>query len=1635
MDNAIFETLMYVDPVSRGTARPIAFDTSERARLNIATVDDADAAVRLAYALAANGWHPHQHRTAVAKAEQESVGFIGPLTEECARALQRCQTLADDIAFRPPPTNPVPDHDVPWPRDSAGRYRLKWINDDRPSERTTTHTDDLDDEKRSIIWRTIVAEIASSWATASSVGKSAGRVFLGPRDRFIFWPRHLNDLLQHAPTGVGRIVDLFVVLAQAGVKLDVKSAYRALELCPDDAPYHAALVDSVWVIFTRLSFGMSQSPAIFAAAFGVTLANYAESMPATSRALSAHVDDAALAGTTVTEAVLAAEALLIAFRRDHWWASLAKAFLYPAARLLYVGFIIDFPRRTAMVAPSKAAKVIALLATVRRPTDETLAAAAAAAAPRRPATAAHRTALFASALARPGFHRLAMAPLVDTDATSPLNVVVIRGPQPVTLPSSLSVVRDIEASADASVRTALASELGRPDAGPPILCFCRPSAVPTALPPSSSVPVVFVLPAQPATPPRLWFHRDFDLPPHVGAGNRRPLPAATDIVLPRAVDDATVDLTPSDFATLTKVTGYYSWFQNALPFIAFCRAALSPLTQSGRWTADTAAAFDAVVALSHVLPSLEYRVDPPTNTLVIVTDASGTGWGATLHDADGHPIHLAGALPPDLPQAGSGAREAYASVAAITAAMDVGVPFDAVRVVVDATALVGAAGGHARAPDIVRALLPLTAWGAQGLRITFQWHARDALTHAGPDALSAAATTPRPWPLAHGPLTALWCAVGGWDVDVCCYGGHGHAAAAAYLTAAGAPLADDARRTVLQTLAADTRSVAPRQGWVGTIDSCRILPGEVCFAWPLWSDLRDIVAFHDRHRCALLVVCPTDAPAGSWWAPHLRQLIQRTSRTFPLCNPCTVPPVAGTDRDPTPLCARLLTGTAPIPQPPRHRPMPRWPPTPQQPAADHRSFRAPRGGTPADAAWMRGGRCPKDRPDPATDAGDDERAAKLRRLLHRRTPTTDASPARTPAPQRRPRVPPTAATASFDSRRPSGGLAAALRADPRVTAVRGPLELAPPQPPRTRPPPAPTRCQQPPPAAHRPAAPPAAAAPPEGVNRPRPVGLAAALRATPAPPAGPTPCTRQPAAATAPPASHLSLPPLPPPAGPAGYRRIARGAHATVVPIPPAPAGATVRQWCEEMLRVAALEPPSAIPDGVHPAHASAIASAARTVAQVANEGSDAQSRLPRLLRSFADHHGTLDHPWSLAQAEALVLHFCLDRHSAKPSLDMPRIKHARDVLGMASRIAACSTRAGFAVPPHCGPRVTAAFNAKGAGAKREHSAAYPVHLSSIMKCRPPADSPDRDTWEAWFMMSLFCLRTGIVYHLYSHMFLPHSDGYLLVWRFVQKRAPVPESEDAASSVGAVSAARHALLHDIIKRDGPNRRLFPDVTPARLNAFARAHFPHCPPGFDVRAYGARTGADAEANLLSVPDDIVRVLFWWKRANNDMRSYYGGVNVDLMFRFSERRLQTEFRHTLPGVWTGRVLARGLTRWDPAVGGALPDLPPYATVLETLRTRCPSLVVTRRVRAAVRANAARRALGLATATTPAAAQAPLTGTCVHCFDELGPDDGGLACEHCDEVICLDCVSDAEGDYFCPAHKKDAPKRAPKRKRSQR
>ena len=1701
VEPAVLDTLLNLDPVSRGTANPIAFDGRELEKLNAATVADADAAVRFAYALVNNRWHPHQHPSRVNKFESESTPFIGPLTEEAARALARCQALADSIAFLPPPQRTTATTPHNWPRDADGRYHLRFSTTDRPAERTVTHTTDLEPDKRIVVWRSIVVEVASRWAHADRVGRSAGRVFLGPKDRFIFWPRHLNELLQHAPTTVGRIVDLFVILAAAGVKLDVKSAYRALELTPDDSLYHAALVDSVWIVFSRLSFGMAQSPAMFGLAFGATLASFRSQLPATEQALSAHVDDAALSGTSITDAILAGETLLIAFRRDQWWASVAKTFLWPSVRLLYVGFIVDFANRTARVAPSKAAKVLALLTTVRRPTNETIAAASAEAAPTNTAVAADRAERLRDALDHPGVHTLAMAPLTDSDFPPDFGVGIVRGPLPVTLPRNLVVRRETRVESFAEVGPALAAEAQRDS---PYRTLVLLPSVPGALdrvlsaanfPSSLNFPVVFVLPSIPEPTPPQWFHPDHRLPAHFPTSMT--LPAAADVALPTPDPSATVDLRPEDFATLTKATGYLSWFQCALPFVSISRAALAPLLKSGRWTAGTAAAFDGLTALVRIMPDLQFPVDAPLDSLLVVTDASSTGWGAVAQGPDG-PVYFSGVLPDAYLLTASGAREAVAAVCAVTAALrHPDLRFRSVRVVVDSTVLVGAGGGHARAPDIVRALLPLVAWSVQGLRVTFEWHGRDTATHAGPDALSAAATAPRPWPLTHAALGALWAAVGGWDLDITAYGGHAHAHAVAYATPTGAPLADAHRRAVLHTITPATTASRPRRGWVGTVDSMRVLRGEVAFAWPLWSDIRDVLAFHDTHGCRTIVVAPADVPAGTWWAPHLRRVIDRATAAVDLCDPCTVPPSAGATRDPYPLRGWILPArdTAPSGAPAdaasaRARPA-SWPPTPQRPPDNHAAYRAPNQGTPADAAWVQSGHCPKDRPGSDTSREPPpKRRRGLASLAVGRTPHPAAPPpppqqpsvfaaaaARacashagaaavpTPRDEARPaRSPPRAAASPSRRQRPPTAVAADHRRSrpppPRVPASAGPQASPPPTvtaPPRglatatfARTTTALTRdlecaparpsstCRQ----RHPDPAPPAAAgaAPPSLAPGP-PVqsrsGLAARLLRPPPPSAAPPPTTFR-----LPPDTNLlaAATPLPapaPPLGPAGHRR-----HPTrrdeVVPIPPpVTPGATVGAWCREMLRHAALQPASALAPGVHPAHAPAIATARKEVAQRANEGSDAPSRLPRLLLEFATHLGVADHPWSLAEAEALVLHFCLERNKAKPANDMPQVKHARDILSMASRIAACSSRAGFAVPPHCGPQVTAAFAARGAKSRKEHSSAYPVHMSSLLGCRPAADHPDRDVWNAWFVMALFCLRTGVLFHLYTHMFVPYDSGYILVWRFVQKRCPVSDDEGVASSVGAVTAARHPYLRDIIgEPSDDNRRLFPAVTPQRLSEFARSHLPACPPGYDVRTYGVRTAADAEAQLLGLPDDITRTMFWWKRPNQDMRAYYGGVNIRLMYMFSERRVQTHFRHSLPGRWDGAAKRRGLDNWSTPVASKLPSPPAYEHILRSLRTACPSLLVQRRVRAAVRAAAARRSLGLPAPPTQSG-QAPLTGTCLKCYVELGPTDPGRACELCDEVICDSCIDAAAGpDYYCPAHKGDHPAAVgSKRKRARR
>ena len=564
-----------------------------------------------------------------------------------------------------------------------------------------------------------------------------------------------------------------------------------------------------------------------------------------------------------------------------------------------------------------------------------------------------------------------------------------------------------------------------------------------------------------------------------------------------------------------------------------------------------------------------------------------------------------------------------------------------------------------------------------------------------------------------------------------------------------------------------------------------------------------------------------------------------------------------------------------------------------------------------------------------------------------------------------------------------------------------------------------------------PAAPPAPPDPPRPPVPPLRPPPATATEAQPPKPAPVKPRISKPAdahsllfgagAATRGPSSHEPAPPPIP-------RSSVVASAATPVPPPDGIPPPTMADWCNAMLRTAALIPAAVqLPPGVAAVHAPAVAKAGTTAARKANIGSSAPERLPRMLLQFAELRGVLNHPWSLPQLEAFTLDYCQARLIPKPPCGWDRLAHASDVLNEASRIAATSRRVmdgpwRFPAPPYCGSAVKAWAVSRGAKETPEHSAAFPVHMTDILDAMPsdPASRHYRAA-RAWFVMSIFGLRTGILFHLYSNMFIPYDGGYLLVWRFVQKRTTGDaEDEDALSRIGAITAARHPLLHAIIRHSEGDHRIFEGLTHQELSAFVHLCVPDSPPGFDVRSYGARTAADAATELLMLPDDLARKIMWWKRSKPDMRGYYGGSSIRSMYLFSERRMFIRASHVLPGVRDAVLTRGGLTNWDTPVASTLPPLPNYEHVLAALRATCPSLAVSRRTRGAARAERARRTLGLGPSPTlPDGPTEVLEGYCCRCYERVTAEVEAASCVCCDELACTACHPDLDEDFRCPAH----------------
>ena len=1309
-------------------------------------------------------------------------------------------------------------------------------------------------EQRDLIWQSVVIEIASMWASVERPGKSAGRVFIGPKGRFLFWPKDLNALLLHAPSSVGRLLDLFSIAAMVGVKLDIASAYRALELDPNDAVYHAALIDGMWVVFHRLSFGMAQSPAIFATALATTLDRYHGAFPATLAALTQWVDDSGLSGVSTATALMAAEELMIALKRDRWWQAVAKTWLHPAVRLLYTGFLVDFPGRTIRIARDKLDKLIRLLDSVQRPTDSAVNASVpspdSADASNLPSQS-RRSRLAALVASPAAMHHVAMGPITDTDNPSPCRRVhLLRGTGDPDLPSSFGTRNTTTYGSAAEACSALPGCIATACLDDAALIITAPDAslaqrLRATVPSTPTTTVIVVTPAHPVDPSAdpaallQWWNPTHRLPDRFRSDRVNPdaLPSAADVSLP-SQSGARLTLRPEEFAALRSAVGLMSWFCVALPFLAVWRAALNHLVTSATWSPFTAAAFDAVAASTRVLCDWEFSVDPPRRTLFVRTDASGTGWGAVITLPCGRVVRLAGALDPATAIAASGVREAAAAVAAVRAAIahpDIP-PFDAVHVTVDSTNLCGAADGHPRAEGMVAAVAPLAAWAAQGLRVKFEWSTRSAIEHAAPDALSSAASRATPWPLAVDVHAALRASCP-WNVVAWAYRGQdtpgvGPSDAYATPTASDLPAERAAVLQGLQTLPPPHNgSATGRTGWVGMSESLELLDDEVAYAHPLWSDIAAVLAWQQRGDKPLVLVAPRPSPAnrGKFWESYVDSLTGRCIAYADLPDPATVPPVPGTTRDPIPLRAYVLGGRAP------------------DPVANQRGSSL---GTPARLAWVRGGRNPGDGPG-LLDALVTPKKGEQQRDTHP-APAPAAPPSRAPGP--RPTTARVPTNASTDRRLAS------------------------------------TLCTPP------------AAAPSAATSRVRPRSDATA------PVGEPTAKKR----AIPPPPARQS-----PPTTAAGSTRVGPSATAAALAKPGTlhSLPATVRAWFVLLRDFVAGMSSGTVDDDIPEALRGDLAAARGVIRLKAIAGSRRPTCALRQVYTVASLlPGVLDSPFNAAVLDALAVAFARRRLIRPPPFGW-QPANAATAQSALSSVAALSRKAGVPAAKVCGVTAAAFLDARGANGRREHSEAWPVHLHDLLEAEPcgphPPSGPTNQwwTWAALVTMSFLCLRTGILHHLMREMLVAYDGGFIFCWRWISKTTSADILDpELKSAVIRVSAARHPALTRIMTAAPRSGRIFPAaaVSADALTNFVRQAVGDVPDNFVVRSYGVRIAADCEAVELGVPGDVIDALFWWRRLVAATRAYYSGIMLRLMFLFSEHRCRLRFAHVAPGSYDARIV---------------------------------------------------------------------------------------------------------------------------------
>lgn len=1430
----------------------------------------ADAAVRLARALAQVGWYEHQHGPlTMFVTERESIplatSHVTPEARDIAASIER--RLREAFVNTP---QPMLRTQAPTVRRSQedGHVCLPIPDNIPPSMLERTFTWSGSEDESIALWSALVPELAMAWATLPSQPPlSLGRVFRERRKgRMCYWPKRVNDLLAFIPISYDHIADLVRALTLVGFKVDLKAAFRSIIITAAHARLYGACVDGVYLQFHRAPFGSGVSPAHFVLHLRNTIVKVRGSTPAFDQVLAAFVDDiggaaGASPSISLTEAstnmLRLAERLIAALIEDGWWISLAKTFLWPATTLFYTGLLGNLAAGSIAIEPHKALSLRQRIAVLEIPSLEVL---------------SRLTVSYAESSIVPQIrtachshcaHPLILAALPIRLAEWPAVPLISLLVAPVTLsstfaPSSATATPwpTITCMPDDAIATVIARNACENPPGRFTIVAVSTLAEaedftvsfpPDSLPPDRVVIVLYPRAQEPIGTPTRWFDASMALPARFNV--RRPLPSDTghpqlpqphDLqpppVPPRTHSRDDVDMSPDEWHALRGIAGLLSWFSTVVPHLSAWRPAMDTAWRSARWSV---AAVEAVWFMWDIAPFLPgWTRDmrhAPHNPLHVVVDTSKGSWASVRVD-NARPIFDVGTIPMHAITSSTLSREAWGVLGAIRSAIRQGATFDAIIVENDNEGLtLSAATPHVPKPDAAPPMRSLAALDYQGIVTTWRWTRRSLGCMPVADALSPAAGV-RVYPLQPHIASYVHDLAGGWHAD-----GPSDATrkwARVYMTAS---MPEATRMRLFESLAL-TASTAT-DGWIGDVRTWPSLSnGRTLFAHPAWSELPIVAQVARATRDPLIVIAPQDG-AGQWWAPALRELQAMATATRKLPQPCVArpPPPPGTPHDKVHAMVRPLAVyfiRMPLGPRPAASPRPEW--------------------------WS---------PYRLTACGDVELnpgpVAQEDTGSFARPRTGPCHPtAQPPAVQTQPRH------------------ALALRCEPPLVSQRSRMpqqeDLS-------------------------------------GFARPLHPRLAAVHDAhVPCANATTTRVRKSPLAAAAISATALRLhvPQPMPTRGTSAAPVTARAIVAAHAAAPTVPTPLTIQAWLNAVRSFTAGESAGILDDDMPLSLRPTLAVARSTCRLKAVLGSSRPMRALRYLMLLASSlPDVMIAPLNLRVVDALAVAYAVRRLEPRPPFSWKVCKQADTPASDLSSIAAMSRRAGHPLPEYCGATAAAYLTARGAGAKKENSDAWPIHLADLLTIEPADTTSDAwRTWSALVIISAFCLRPGVAPHLAPSMFLRWDGGYILVWRWAFKATTGVDILDPElrSPTIRVTGARFPRLDRIFAQAAHlGTRPWSKCTSENMSAFVRAAFPSAPKGFTLRPYGIRIAADVAAMALDLPEDMTNAIFWWRRLVQSMRTYYGALSILRMFIFSEARTRLRCVHVTPG------------RFDARLDGPVPD----------------------------------------------------------------------------------------------------------------